>query len=68
MKQAVYTVQCPAGMLAPGRTVRASADGQACKTFTSVAAFDGYVAEVRRQARYLVKFTTPYNAVIEVAA
>lgn len=59
MKPAAYTVQCPRGMLALGRT---------SKTFTSVAAFDGYIAEVRRHARYLVKFSTPFNAVIEVVA
>jgi hypothetical protein len=58
MKPTTYTVQCPHGMLAFGRSTR---------TFANVAVFDGYVAELRRKG-YLVTFSTPFNALVEVAA
>jgi len=50
-----WSVRCPRGMLAFGRTV---------KPFTSVDAFDAYVRHVR-QAGYLVTFTTPFAATVE---
>lgn len=49
-----YTVNCPAGMLAAGRT---------CKTFSSVDAFDGYVGALRRLG-LVVCFTSPAVATV----
>lgn len=53
-----YTANCPAGMLAAGRT---------CKTFTSVDAFDGYIGTVRRLG-LVVTFQAPTVATISRAA
>ena len=57
MKPAFYTVQCPPGMLPFGRTA---------KTFSSVAAFDGYVCEVRARG-FVVSFVNPFLARVALA-
>lgn len=51
-----WVVHCPPGMLHGGAT---------SKTFTSVTAFDGYVAELRRLGR---EVTFPSPAVAKVIA
>ena len=53
-----YTANCPAGMLAAGRT---------CKTFASVTAFDGYVSTIRALG-LIVTFQSPTAATITKAA
>lgn len=58
MKPALYTVHCPVGMLALGRTL---------KTFTSVEAFGGYVGALRRLG-VAVSFQSPAVAIVSGAS
>ena len=53
-----YTVHCPPGMLAAGRT---------CKTFSSVDAFDGYMGALRVLG-VVVTYTSPFVAVVSGSA
>lgn len=55
---AIYTVHCPMGMLALGRTA---------KTFTSVEAFAGYVGALRRLG-VSVSFQSPAVAIVSGAS
>lgn len=52
-----WCVQCPPGMLAHGKHQ---------KTFSSVAAFDGYVCEVRARG-FVVSFVNPFLARVALA-
>ena len=50
----VYTIDCPPGMLHARKTR---------KRFTSVSAFDGYIAQLRSVGR-VVEFSSPTHAVL----
>ncbi|WP_311223472.1 MULTISPECIES: hypothetical protein [unclassified Acidovorax] len=52
-----YLIQCPPGMLAQGHTI---------KRFTSLQAFEGYIAELRRLGR-TVHWNSPFTATVEAA-
>ncbi len=53
-----YLLQCPPGMLA---------DGHKIKRFTSLQAFEGYIAELRRLGR-VVHWNSPFTATVEAQA
>lgn len=51
----IYQVECPPGMLA---------DGQHIKRFTSLQAFEGYVAQLRKLG-CTVHWNSPFTATVE---
>ncbi len=53
-----YEIECPAGMLA---------DGQRVKRFTSLQAFEGYIAQARK-AGCTVAWLSPFTARVEARA
>lgn len=50
-----YLIQCPPGMLA---------EGHAIKRFTSLQAFEGYIAELRKRG-CSVHWNSPFTATVE---
>lgn len=53
-----YEIECPAGMLPAGERV---------KRFTSLQAFEGYIAQVRKTGR-TVAWLSPFTARVEARA
>lgn len=52
-----YLIQCPPGLLANGHKI---------KRFTSLQAFEGYIAELRRLGR-VVHWNSPFTATVEAS-